>query len=151
MRICFFTSDITKTGGIERVLSIIVSHLAENTDNEIEIVSQFSGNSTPAYEFSDKIKFRTISTFKHGAKPHSFVRILNLAKNVSAVKKFFNSRKDYYDLVFVQSFPNAVSIGLTGFNKRKIIVHEHVYAQYYKGLLNKYRLCIESEIVPSWR
>ena len=146
MRICFFTDDITKTGGIERVLSIIASNLAENTSHEIEIVSQFSGNEFPAYSFSNKIRFVTISTSHHGTKPHSLGRIVNLAKNIFAVRNYFNSRKDYYDLVLVQSFPNVVSIGLSGFDKKRIIAVEHVYAEYYQGILNKYRINLYSKL-----
>lgn len=41
MKICYFIGDITTTGGIERVLSILTTEQSKDSEFDITIVSQF--------------------------------------------------------------------------------------------------------------
>lgn len=49
MKICFFLSDITKVGGIERVTATLIKHLILERNFEIEIVSLFKGREATNY------------------------------------------------------------------------------------------------------
>src|SRR6476620_12273903 len=60
MRILYVTNGINGAGGLERVLSVKASHLADRLGYEIHILTL---NATPAplfYDFSPKIKFHNI-------------------------------------------------------------------------------------------
>lgn len=56
--ICFFSGDITRTGGTERVSSIIANALAERYGDtaQIFILSLFETNDAPVFPISDRIK-----------------------------------------------------------------------------------------------
>lgn len=41
MKICYFIGDITTTGGIERVLSILTTEQSKDSEFDITIVSRF--------------------------------------------------------------------------------------------------------------
>jgi hypothetical protein len=51
MKICFFLSDITKVGGIERVTANLIRHLILERNFEIEIVSLFKGREAPQLSY----------------------------------------------------------------------------------------------------
>ncbi|MCM1021754.1 MAG: glycosyltransferase family 4 protein [Muribaculum sp.] len=142
MKICFFTDDITKIGGIERVTSILCSELYQGY--EIDIVSIFKGRDKTAYPFPKEIEIRYLTKKKHGIKPHSFKRTINLLKTLTIVRRYF--KKNNYDLVIAQSFPPAFAMFISGFNKNKIIVCEHVYAWYYNKIIQNIRKYIYNQL-----
>ena len=59
-------------GGIERVLSIIASELADNWGYDVTIVSIYRTQDTPPYKFSDKIKIVYLSDSPYSGSPGSF-------------------------------------------------------------------------------
>lgn len=61
MKLLYITNGINGAGGLERVLSIKASYLAEHYGYEVTILSLNEGINSPFYEFSPKIKMRTIS------------------------------------------------------------------------------------------
>lgn len=60
MKILYITNGINGPGGLERVLSIKASYLAEYYKYEVFILSLNGNGNNPFYTFSDKIKFLNI-------------------------------------------------------------------------------------------
>lgn len=60
MKLLYITNGINGAGGLERVLSIKASYLAEEFDYDVTILSLNNNDSNPFYEFSKKIKFVSI-------------------------------------------------------------------------------------------
>lgn len=61
MKLLYITNGINGAGGLERVLSVKASYLAENYNYEVTILSLNGNHQNPFYNFSDKIKMRSIS------------------------------------------------------------------------------------------
>ncbi|MDU1891682.1 MAG: glycosyltransferase family 4 protein [Dysgonomonas sp.] len=78
MRLLYITNGFTGVGGLERVLSVKASYLAENFDYEICIISLNEEGKEPFYKFSPKIVFRSIDTTKK--KSQYFLEIRRLVK-----------------------------------------------------------------------
>lgn len=140
MKLCFFIDDITHTGGIERVISLLCDEFAVNHKNlEIEIVSQFRSSKVLAYQFAGA-KITYLSDKDYDAKPHSMQRMFRILGNVCNVRKHFKNNK--YDVIVGQSYPNNILLFLAGINMRDVIAAEHVYYDYYGSFLKKLRLFI---------
>lgn len=140
MKLCFFIDDITHTGGVERVISLLCGQFAvANPDMEIEIVSQFRSSKTLCYDFA-KAQITYLSEKDYDAKPHSVQRMFRLLGNVQKVRKHFNYNK--YDVIVGQTYPNNIMLYLAGLDLSNVIAAEHVYYDYYGGLLKKLRLHI---------
>jgi|SRR5690554_25209 len=60
MKLLYITNGINGAGGLERVLSIKASYLAEHYDYDITILSLNQNHLKPFYEFSAKIKMMSI-------------------------------------------------------------------------------------------
>lgn len=143
MKICFFVSDFTKIGGIERVTSTLVTQLNNRADCEIEIVSMFKGKSDANYELPGNIKTVYLLNRSHGVKPHSIKRIIALFSNIKSVRRYFRNNK--YDLVVGQSFPMSLILYMSGLQKNLIAV-EHVYSGYYNKAVQSVRDYVYSRI-----
>ncbi|GAB6122638.1 glycosyltransferase family 4 protein [Dysgonomonas termitidis] len=64
MKLLYITNGITGAGGLERVLSVKATYLADNLGYEICILSLNEKGKEPFYKFSDKIAFCSIDTTK---------------------------------------------------------------------------------------
>jgi glycosyltransferase involved in cell wall biosynthesis len=137
MKICFFLSDITKVGGIERVTSTLIQQLVHERNLDIEIVSMFKCRDVPNYPIPDNVKIHYLVRKPHGAKPHSLKRAVNMFSKMKIVSKFF--RMQAYDIIIAQSFPSALLLFMCNVNRKSIVAVEHVYAGYYGALLQKIR------------
>lgn len=140
MKLCFFIDDITHTGGIERVTSNLVSQFSKDRKNiEIDIVSQFKSSDKLWYSF-DGCTIKYLSNKNYDAKPHSIERMAKMFSNVFFVRKYF--KKNKYDLIIGQSFPNVFILFLAGVDMSKVIAAEHVFYDYYGEALKRIRLFI---------
>ncbi len=61
MKLLYITNGINGAGGLERVLSVKASYLAEHFNYEVTILSLNNNHFDPFYEFSKKIKFVSIN------------------------------------------------------------------------------------------
>jgi len=112
MRLLYITNGITGVGGLERVLSIKASYLADDLNYEVCIVSLNEKDKKPFYKFSSKIIFYSIDTLKRKSRYFTDIRRI--------VKEFV---------------PDVISVcddGLKGFfvplwigQKNKIIYERH--------------------------
>jgi glycosyltransferase involved in cell wall biosynthesis len=60
MKLLYITNGINGAGGLERVLSVKASYLAEQYNYDITILSLNNNDSNPFYQFSNKINFVSI-------------------------------------------------------------------------------------------
>ena len=60
MKLLYITNSIIGSGGLERVLSVKASMLAEDFDYEVHLVSLNEKNKMPFFSFSNKIHFHSI-------------------------------------------------------------------------------------------
>ena len=60
MKLLYITNGITGAGGLERVLSIKASSLAEDFDYKVHLISLNESTKKPFFFFSEKIKFYSI-------------------------------------------------------------------------------------------
>lgn len=113
MKLLYITNGITGIGGLERVLSVKASYLADNLGYDICIVSLNEKTKEPFYKFSSKIAFRSIDVIKR--KSQYFLGMRRIVKEFA---------------------PEVISVcddGLKGFfvplwigGKAKIIYERHV-------------------------
>jgi glycosyltransferase involved in cell wall biosynthesis len=117
MKLLYITNGITGSGGLERVLSLKASHLADNFDYEVTILTLNEDGVQQFFNFSKKIKHITI---KVNGNPLNYIYqyISQIQKNVYQIN------------------PDVISVcddGLKGFfipiilrKKNKIIYERHV-------------------------
>jgi glycosyltransferase involved in cell wall biosynthesis len=74
MRLLYITNGITGIGGLERVLSVKASYLADNFGYEVCMVSLNEKGKEPFYQFSPKIVFRSVVVTKGKLKYFSGIR-----------------------------------------------------------------------------
>ena len=137
MKLCYLYSDITMNGGIERVLSIIASELADNWGYDVTIVSIYRTQDTPPYKFSDKIKIVYLSDSPYSGSPGSFHRLKLQIKTLNLIKAYF--KRNRFDIIAAQSFPCAFMAYLSGIDRSRIVAVEHVYYGYYNKLMRMLR------------
>lgn len=146
MNVCFLLSDITHSGGIERVTSNLAQEfLRKEPRINVDIVSQFCSGNKLWYNFENcKLHYLTQKDFDD--KPHSFKRLLKIFANTARVRNFFNNHK--YDYIISQSFPNTFLLYMAGISMKNVIAVEHVYYGYYNRLVCMvrkiiYRSCLK--------
>lgn len=140
MKLCYFYTDITLKGGIERVLSLLISEQIKNPELEITLVSQYKTFNIPHYRFPKNLKIVYLSDTHYDGAPASFHRLWLQLKNLKKVKSFF--KKNIFDIIVSQAFPNAFTLYLAGIPTYKIISEEQVYYGYYNKLIRFLRLFI---------
>lgn len=117
MKLLYITNGINGSGGLERVLSIKASYLAEEYGYDVTILSLNNSHQNPFYEFSSKITMRSISA---GGIPLKYLR-----EYQSGIQQLVNEVK-----------PDIISVcddGFKGFfiplflqTKAKIVYERHV-------------------------
>lgn len=79
-KLLYITNGINGSGGLERVLSIKASHLAEKKGYEVHILTLNKAHKNPFYEFSNQIHFHSIEV---NGNPFSyFIKYKKGIKNV---------------------------------------------------------------------
>ena len=137
MKLCYFYTDITLKGGIERVMSLLVSAQVPDKKLDITVVSQYKTFEIPHYPFPEGVRYVYLNNFPYDGSPKSFHRLRLLFRNLGRVKQFF--RKNDFDLISSQAFPNAFILFLAGVRMQKVISVEHVYYGYYGKWMRKLR------------
>lgn len=80
MKLLYITNGINGAGGLERVLSIKASYLAEHYNYEVHIVSLNESGKTPFYQFSPKVIFHIVKA--EGSPLHYFAGYLSGIKQL---------------------------------------------------------------------
>lgn len=71
MKILYITNGINGSGGLERVLAVKASYLAEHYNYEVHILCLNDTDKNPFYSFSNKIQFHSISV---GGNPITYFK-----------------------------------------------------------------------------
>lgn len=115
--ICFFSGDITNSGGTERVASIIANELSKNKEYKISFVSLTEKKESPFFEINPKIERYKLYDMPVRGITH-IVQICNRLKNV--VK---NNKIDI--LIDIDGILDMYSLVVKLFTKVKVISWEH--------------------------
>lgn len=105
MKLLYITNGITGSGGLERVLSVKASYLADHFGYEVHILTLNESGIAPFYEFSGKIAFHSIRV---GGNPLKY-----LSSYIKGVKQMVGQIK-----------PDVISVcddGLKGFFLPKLL------------------------------
>lgn len=121
MKLLYITNGINGVGGLERVLAIKTSYLAEHYGYEVTILTLNNAHINPFYEFSSKIDFQSIEVQGH-------------------FLKYIYSYKKQLQKVIDEVGPDVISVcddGLKGFfipiilnTKAKIIYERHASIEF---------------------
>jgi glycosyltransferase involved in cell wall biosynthesis len=85
LKLLYITNGINGSGGLERVLSIKASYLAEKSEYEVVILSINDAHLNPFYTFSNKIKMQSIPVF---GNPFSYFKLYrNGIKSIISIEK----------------------------------------------------------------
>lgn len=82
MKLLYITNGINGSGGLERVLSVKASALADDYDYRVTIATLNEENHRPFYQFSSKVKFKTFY-----AKGNPLNYILQYRKSIKQLVK----------------------------------------------------------------
>ncbi|KAA6340151.1 putative poly(glycerol-phosphate) alpha-glucosyltransferase [termite gut metagenome] len=144
MKICYFHSDITLKGGIERVLSILTTKQVQDFNQEVIIVSQYKTFSLPNFVFNERVKIVYLTNRMYDGTPGSFHRLLILLQNRKKIKHFFQANK--FDIILSQAFPNTFLLLYSHISLRNVIAVEHVYYNYYNKWIKKIRILVYKKV-----
>ena len=110
MKLLYITNGINGAGGLERVLSVKASYLADHFNYDVTILTLNEPTTNPFYVFSPKVKFRSIMVV---GNPLSYV--INYSKGIKRIVKELQ--------------PNVISVcddGLKGFFIPTFITGAHI-------------------------
>ena len=74
MKLCYFYTDITLKGGIERVMSLLVSAQVPDKKLDITVVSQYKTCEIPHYPFPEGVRYVYLNNCPYDGRPKSFHR-----------------------------------------------------------------------------
>lgn len=146
--ITFVVSDITATGGIERVITHLASELSEK-DFRIQIISLHKSTSDISYPLSKAVSVKYVDDVNYiSGEPGSIKRMLKHFR--SAFKANLMVLKNKNSTFVVNTLPMAVILSFSlVFVKRKYVV-EHVHYYYYNKtvlLLRKYLYKLFNKVI----
>ena len=84
IKLVYITNQICGSGGLERVLSIKASYLAEKLNYEVHIITLNQGTAPLFYNFSPKITYHDIKTKDHKLI-HAYKYITGLKKTIKQI------------------------------------------------------------------
>lgn len=145
MKICYFCTDLTQKGGIERVLSILTTEQVKDSNVEINIVSRYKTFDTTPYYFDKRLKIIYLSQQKYSGAPGSFKRLLIHLRGWYKIYSYFKKHK--FDLIISQAFPNTFMLFLALVNLKRVISVEHVCFDYYNDFIQRLRYKIYEKVL----
>lgn len=134
IKLCYFYSDITLKGGIERGLSLLTMEQVKNPNLEITIVSQYKSFDQPHYTFPNGLFVRRTL----GGAPGSLHRVRQMLRSRKNIRQFF--KENNFDWIAAQAFPNAFMLYISGVDRRKTVAVEHVFLRLLRCLLRCLRM-----------
>lgn len=132
VRIAFFSGDITRSGGTERVSTVIANQLAQRKDYQVSFISLTHQKKKAAYDIDEKIRMDSFST--HWINPgFGYLPVI--------IKLVHYLRKNKIDiLIDIDGVLDILSIPAKFFTHVKLISWEHF--NFYADLGTSYRKSI---------
>ncbi|SFL31949.1 glycosyltransferase family 4 protein [Proteiniphilum acetatigenes] len=127
--ICFFSGDITRSGGTERVTSVIINNLYKLERYTISILSLEMVNNEPFFFINKEVRLESL--YKKG---NNFSK--NPIRTIVKLRHYIKSRKIDV-LIDIDTILDVFSVPATRYTKTKLIAWEHF--NYYENLGVKYR------------
>ncbi|MCD7900833.1 MAG: glycosyltransferase [Bacteroides sp.] len=86
MRLLYITNGLSGSGGLERVLSIKLSYMADNYKYEVHIITLNEDRVKPFYVFSHKIQIHSIALSKKTRVQYLFHYIKQMREKVNKIQ-----------------------------------------------------------------
>lgn len=119
LNVCFLSGDMSRTGGTERVLSIIANELSKQKDNfNIHILSITNESNTSYFNLEKNIKMDRILKSKEVNFKKEYLDV------VKGIRRYIK-KKNIDILIDVEVIASLFSIPATRFTKTKLISWEH--------------------------
>lgn len=129
-KICFFSGDITRSGGTERVTVEVANGLSKLNDKySIYILSLFNTNSTTFFKITNNVEQHCLFNNSVNYKKNYIKIVLNIRK--------FLKENEIDIFVDVDSILDIFSVPATRFMKTKLVSWEHF--NFYENLGVKFR------------
>lgn len=117
-RICFLEGDMSRSGGTERVTSIIANELSKKENFEIHIISIENQKNRSFFKLEDEVKHSTILDTRNKSKLNKYIQI------IKGIRTYI--KENSIDiLVDVDVICNIFSIPATRGTKTKLLSWEH--------------------------
>lgn len=123
MKIAFITTDITNSGGTERVTTMIANYLSQH-NHSVEIHSLSAAGSGPFYPVESGISVVYHDLSDYAAEPSNISKLIKKIKNTVRIRSVFNS----INADVMIGTGKHINVYLTVFadrKKRKVIGCEH--------------------------
>jgi glycosyltransferase involved in cell wall biosynthesis len=130
--ICFFSGDITRGGGTERVATMIANGLAAQGNYQILFLSLVEDNKHPFFEIDEKIKRYALGSKWINPGP-GYIKI------IPKLRKFLK-RKDVDLIIDIDIVLDVLSLPAAKGIRTKVLSWEHFNYTYEMGIF--YRRCI---------
>ena len=92
--ICFFSGDITNSGGTEKVASIIANELSKNKNYKVSFVSLVEKSETPFFNIDNSIKrykiYYRVRTMAYNTKIIRYISIYKGNETLSFLSYFYH-------------------------------------------------------------
>ena len=131
-KICFFSGDITRSGGTERVATLLANHLAQNPDFQVLCLSLVEQNEQPFFDLSDQIPHFTLDSRKTWISPGPAYLPL-----VPRLRRFLKEQ-EIDILIDIDTILDLLSIPATTSLRTKLIAWDH-FNYYYAWPSRLYR------------
>lgn len=119
MRICFFSGDVTRSGGMERVLSTLTTGLLAGNDEHVySILSLKMEKRKPFFQFDKRIELETLNISEKQSP------LSKMTKVVKGLREYV-LRNDIDVLIDVDTILSVYSVPALAFTKTKHISWEH--------------------------
>lgn len=129
--ICFLNGDMSRSGGTERVTSIIANELSKNDKFNVHVLSTTNESNTSFFELNEKIRQDRILKDKQvNFKKHYF----NVVKGIRQYIK----KNDIDVLIDVDVISDLFSIPATRLTKTKLVSWEHFHFYENNGTKLRY-------------
>ncbi len=127
--ICFFSGDITRSGGTERVATIIANELCKNKEYNISIINLEERRDTAFFKIDNSIKIEKL----YDKLDRSLFHIIGI---ITKLKRYVKNNKIDI-LIDIDGILDIYSLPVKLFTKVKVISWEHF--NYYQNPFVPYR------------
>lgn len=126
MKICFFSGDITRSGGTERVSLIIANELARRKNCQVVFLSLVEQKDAPFYEMDQSIKRFALGRKWLSPGPAYLPLIPKLRR--------FLKKEEIDVIIDIDIVLDVLSVPASAFLKTRVISWEHSNLQYEMGI-----------------
>lgn len=130
INVCFFSGDITRSGGTERVATVIANELQKNNEYRVSFVSMWENGDKPFFYIDDSIKRFTL----YGKEKKGFHHLLGYIKRLRKIvkKNNFDILVDVDGILDMYSIPALIGLKTKLISWEQFNYYQNPYVNYRK-------------------